>query len=118
MGANEKHDATYHGGEYTPSTEEVRKHWENVGFAGTGTEFDRWLETVRAEAKAEALIEYADAIQHVDDVIQRQADSDDRWTDFQDAEREFTRNDVDVARDYYTAATHYARYRANQYKEQ
>lgn len=54
MGADEKHAATYHGREYTPTTEEVRKHWENVGFAGTGTEFDRWLETVRAEAKAEA----------------------------------------------------------------
>ena len=60
MGADEKNAATYHGGEYTPSTEEVRKHWENVGFAGTGTEFDRWLEQVRAEAKAEALNEAAD----------------------------------------------------------
>lgn len=50
MGANEKHEATYHGTTYTPTTEQVRKHWENVGFAGTGEEFDRWLNQIRAEA--------------------------------------------------------------------
>lgn len=35
--------------DYTPTTEQVREHWENVGFAGTGEEFDRWLATVKAQ---------------------------------------------------------------------
>ena len=61
MSANEKHDATYHGGEYTPSLEEIRRHW---GLA-VGThrrnerlaEFNRMIAKVRAEAKREALEE-------------------------------------------------------------
>lgn len=51
---------------YTPTTEQVRAHWENVGFAGTGEEFDRWLEQVRAEAKAEALTEAATELNRLD----------------------------------------------------
>lgn len=47
-----------HGGEYTPSAEEVRRHW---GLAVDThrreerlAEFDRMIAKVRAEAKAEA----------------------------------------------------------------
>ena len=76
MGADEKHAATYHGGEYTPTTNDIREVWggfsEYGGLvirpSGTATflddryaEFDRWLETVRAEAKAEAWHEGWDA---------------------------------------------------------
>ncbi|MCS3494084.1 hypothetical protein M2368_003112 [Arthrobacter sp. JUb119] len=63
-GTNEKHAATYHGGEYTPSTEAVRSafsHHRDAGMEAYNTGlFDRCLETVRAEAKAEALREAAD----------------------------------------------------------
>lgn len=66
MGANEKHDATYHGAEYTPSTEAVRSafsHHRDAGMEAYNTGlFDRWLETVRAEAKAEAYKDAADAL--------------------------------------------------------
>lgn len=59
MGANEKHAATYHGAEYTPSTKVVRaifSHHRDAGMEAYNVGiFDRWLETVRAEAKAEAL---------------------------------------------------------------
>ncbi|QEP06158.1 hypothetical protein [Glutamicibacter sp. ZJUTW] len=66
MGADEKHAATYHGAEYTPDTEIMRCLFkigrvtrnQNVGGQQMDAEFDRWLETVRAEAKAEA---YKDA---------------------------------------------------------
>ncbi|MFC9934599.1 hypothetical protein [Glutamicibacter sp. NPDC127525] len=70
MGANEKHAATYHGGEYTPSTKAVRASFSHHRDAGMETYnagiFDRWLETVRAEAKAEALREAADEINQID----------------------------------------------------
>lgn len=67
MGANEKHEATYHGGEYVPSTEIVRLLFKigrvtrksDVGTEQMNAEFERWLETVRAEAKAEALRDLA-----------------------------------------------------------
>lgn len=36
--------------EYTPTTEEVGSHWVNVGFAGDKGSFDRWLNSVKAEA--------------------------------------------------------------------
>ena len=63
MGANEKHAATSHGREYTPDTTRVRHAY--VDYSAqlqclpsndkvAGEAFDRWLETVRAEAKAEA----------------------------------------------------------------
>ena len=71
MGANEKYDDTYHGGEYTPSTDSARRAYV---FHTAGLklppqeraerrehEFDRWLETVRAEAKAEAWDECEEA---------------------------------------------------------
>ena len=69
MGANEKHEATYHGGEYTPTLGHVRTVYishkmdcrdESKTESMVQAEFDRWLETVRAEAKAEALRDLAD----------------------------------------------------------
>ena len=62
MGANEKHAATYHGGEYTPDTKEVEDSYTmdqvqislRKSTVVAREEFRRWLETVRAEAKAEA----------------------------------------------------------------
>ena len=64
MGADEKHAATYHGGEYTPATENVEHSYvayrsSKVDLITGHHEFTRWLETVRAEAKAEALNESA-----------------------------------------------------------
>ncbi|UXN30994.1 hypothetical protein [Glutamicibacter sp. M10] len=72
MSANEKHAATYHCGEYTPTTEQVREacilgHYPLPSVkqrTDLGADFDRWLETVRAEAKAEALNEVANAFQY------------------------------------------------------
>lgn len=66
MGANEKHAATYHGGEYTPATENVEHSYvayrsSKVELITGHHEFTRWLETVRAEAKAEAWDEGHDA---------------------------------------------------------
>lgn len=67
MGANEKHAATYHGGEYTPTTAIVHSIYMTAWNSTVDPvdqqevqdkardEFTRWLETVRAEAKAEAL---------------------------------------------------------------
>ncbi|MGP9782571.1 hypothetical protein ACT3UQ_08935 [Glutamicibacter sp. AOP12-B1-11] len=62
MGANEKHEAAYHGGEYvpdTPTTEQIRSAWTDPA-PGVSDEqfysaeaFDRWLSEARAEAKAE-----------------------------------------------------------------
>lgn len=66
MGANEKHDATYHGGEFTPNTDRVQVAAVD-GALITQPEFDRWLATVRAEAKAEAWDECANHISDVDD---------------------------------------------------
>ena len=71
MGANEKHAATYHGREYTPDADGLRDLWvdskldhlpRTAGIPLVPTvqaAFDGWLETVRAEAKAEALNESA-----------------------------------------------------------
>ncbi|MGP9528161.1 hypothetical protein [Glutamicibacter sp. AOP5-A2-18] len=73
MSANEKHAATYHGREYTPTTEQVREacilgHYPLPSVkqrTDLGADFDRWLETVRAEAKAEALNEAAEGIRNM-----------------------------------------------------
>lgn len=58
MGADEKHAATYHGGEYTPSLEEIRRHWGLAVDAHRReerlAEFDRMIAKIRAETKAEA----------------------------------------------------------------
>jgi len=59
MGANEKAAAAYHG--YTPDTEQVRDQYTREQPPHIGTvcqktaEFERWLEQVKREAKAEAL---------------------------------------------------------------
>ena len=69
------------------------------------------LEAHVQEREAAALEDHADAIQHIDDVILREAEKGDRWFDFQDAERDYTRNyNQEVS--YYSANEHYARYRA------
>lgn len=72
MGANEKHAATYHGGAGAPVTEAVCERYMHDRHATDGmepvrarTEFDRWLEAVRAEAKAEALNEAAEGIRNM-----------------------------------------------------
>lgn len=67
MGANEKHAATYHGGEYTPMQMRVRQAYARTGIdvrtkLALAEEFDRWLNQIRAESKAEALNEAADAL--------------------------------------------------------
>ena len=36
----------------TPTTEEVEKHWANIGFAGDRASFRRWLDAERAAARA------------------------------------------------------------------
>ena len=78
MGANEKHAATYHGGEYTPELIELRvayrlmeadlmmdpnsKPHDPELMAESDAEFDRLITKIRAEAKAEALNEAIDAL--------------------------------------------------------
>lgn len=75
MDANDKSEATCHVGEYTPDTKEVRGAWlqahRTEAWGGRMeiearpkerlAEFDRWLDQVKAEAKAEALQEAAQA---------------------------------------------------------
>lgn len=59
MGANEKHAATYHGGEYTPTVRDLRMCYvalrdkENTSLAEVREEFQRGLDRIRAEAWAE-----------------------------------------------------------------
>lgn len=74
MGANEKYEAAMHG--YVPDIGQIRDAWVDSKIyhlpKSTRTalvptvqaEFDRWLETVRAEAKAEAAIEVANEFQY------------------------------------------------------
>lgn len=71
MGANEKFDAATHGGEYVPATENVEHSYvayrsSKVDLITGHHEFTRWLETLRAEAKAEALNEAADQVSSID----------------------------------------------------
>ena len=65
MGANDNRTATCHGREFTPDTAIIRTFYtsETNGYPipGRAAQFNRWLETVRAEAKAEALEEAASA---------------------------------------------------------
>ncbi len=76
MGANEKHAATYHGGEYTPSTGEIVNAWikhrahHYQGLVSSdqiiqdlSAEISRGMDKIRAEAKAEALREAAGEFQ-------------------------------------------------------
>ncbi|WP_190264849.1 hypothetical protein [Glutamicibacter nicotianae] len=64
MGADEKHDATYHGlsddtvrGRYCDGTH------AQTGHTTDGAEYDTWLAGVKAEAKAEALQEVAEDLE-------------------------------------------------------
>lgn len=103
MGANEKQAATYHGGAGVPVTEAVCERYMHDRHATDGikpvrarAEFDRWLEEVRAEAKAEALEEAASEIYRLD--------GDDA---------EIYNEDLNA-----TPVTAWLRARANQYKEE
>lgn len=76
MGANGKHDATHHGGEYTPDYTYVKTIFAmnaktpvsgghpDILWEERNEQFDRWLESVRAEAKAEALREVASDLEN------------------------------------------------------
>ena len=68
MGANEKHADTYHGVSHNPDTDLVRTVYAGASpvpsYEDRETAFNCWLETVRAEAKAEALNEVANAFQY------------------------------------------------------
>jgi len=77
MGANDKLDATFHGGEYTPSTGEIVNAWikhrahHYQGLVSSdqiiqdlSAEISRGMDKIRAEAKAEALNEYAETLGH------------------------------------------------------
>lgn len=68
MGANEKHAAAYHVGEYSPVTRAIRERYMRDRFVTDGVEpvesrvdFDRWLAGERADAQVEALTYAADA---------------------------------------------------------
>lgn len=68
MGANEKYEAAMHGGQYTPATENVEHSYvayrsSKVDLITGHHEFTRWLATVRAEAKAEALTDMAHVLE-------------------------------------------------------
>jgi len=70
MGADEKHDATYHGVSHNPDTYLVRTVYAGASpvpsYEDRETAFNCWLETVRAEAKAEAWGECARSIVYED----------------------------------------------------
>lgn len=77
MGANEKHEATYHGGEYVPDEKQLRNAYLNV-FTGernetSNAEFDRAIAKIKAEAKSEALEEFA--LDYQDFEYRRRADA-------------------------------------------
>lgn len=65
MGADEKHAATYHGGEYTPPVRDLRTSYvalrdkDTTSLEEAREEFQRGIDRIRAEAKAEALEEAA-----------------------------------------------------------
>lgn len=110
MGANDKVAATYHGAEYTPDTESVRMTYclrkEHLGISRNSAEenFDRMLSKVRAEAKAEALEDFAKVID---------AEERDQW--MQDGIR---RPGAQIVAGRMKVLGNVARTRANQYKEQ
>lgn len=60
MGANEKHAATYHGGGYVPPVRALRTSYvalrdkETTSLEEAREEFQRGIDRIRAEAKAEA----------------------------------------------------------------
>lgn len=67
MGANEKREATYLGGEYVPGVRDLRNAYvamrdPDMRLSETRAEFNRAVEKIKVEAKAEALNEAADAM--------------------------------------------------------
>lgn len=66
MGANEKHAATYHGVQHNPDLSLVRIVYAGASPVPSYDEraeaFDRMIARVRAEAKAEALLEASKAL--------------------------------------------------------
>ncbi|WP_404291589.1 hypothetical protein [Glutamicibacter arilaitensis] len=112
MGANEKLQAAMHGGAGAPVTESVRERYMHDRYVTDGVEpvrsraeFDRWLEGVRAEAKAEA---YKDAANVIHAEARWQSDLKNRHNEYRFthcADRMTEMENVMVAR-------------ANQYKEE
>ena len=83
MGANNKYEAAMHGGEYTPATENVEHSYvayrsSKVDLITGHHEFTRWLATVRADAKAEALRDAA--ISMMDERIESETEAS-NWLD-------------------------------------
>ena len=39
---------------HTPTTEEIRQHWTDIGFGGDGPSFDRWHQEELRQAKEQA----------------------------------------------------------------
>lgn len=68
MGANEKHAATYHSGEYTPPVRALRTSYvalrdkDTTSLEEAREEFQRGIDSIRAEAKQEALLEASKAL--------------------------------------------------------
>lgn len=71
MGVNEKNAATYHGGQYTPPVRDLRTSYvalrdkDTTSLEEAREEFQRGIDRIRAEAKAEALNEVANAFQYM-----------------------------------------------------
>lgn len=51
---------------HTPTTEEVRQHWTDIGFGGDGPSFDRWLAEELRQAKEQAWDEVINAMKYED----------------------------------------------------
>lgn len=72
------------------------------------------LAPVIAEAKAEALEWYVEAVERVDEVIAGNEVRDGGWLDYLDSESEFRGYKPDVPKSEMTSAVYYAKYRAQQ----
>lgn len=119
MGANDKHEAVYHGGEYGAILDSSRLHYALSKDPGNGRtieewwavkdeafkDFDRAIAKIKAEAKAEALNEAAaeiDRLESIGDTARNQVSED---------------QEKDYWRFHGTPITDWLRDRVNQYKE-
>lgn len=71
MGANEKYEAAMHGAKFTPDADAVESAYvqhrsHQVTLIEAHHEFNRAIEKIKAEAKAEALNEAADQVSNID----------------------------------------------------